>query len=511
MPLTGLPRAGLAPTDRINHMSLKLPPLLERIQAILADLDRPVYLVGGAVRDMLLDETSHDLDFATPEEAIRLAFKVADALDLPAYALDEARDTGRVVVPDPGTTLDFARFRGATLEADLRDRDFTVNAIALPLEALPTVTLIDPTNGRHDLKIGLIRQTHPHAVERDPIRALRAFRLAGQLGFDIEAETRASVRAAGPSLSRVSVERIRDEWLNILALSQPAGAIRMMQEFGLLATVLPELEVLADLIQPTPHTLPGLAHSVETLAWMAELQACLLGEVNPASRAGALATISTRLEPFRAGLERHLKRTLDGEISGWLTLRLAALLHDVGKAVCRSVDPDGSVHFYGHDREGARLAGARLRHLKLSNEVVHHVQAIVSGHMRPLHLSRGGPVTRRAVYRFFRDYDSAGLDIGLLTLADHLATYGGMGEVQAWDSLLAVVVRFFSDYFERHTDVVAPPKLVDGGRLMAELGLEPGPQIGHLLRLIQEAQATGEVDSVPEALDLARRMLADHG
>ncbi|MFQ5421637.1 MAG: hypothetical protein ACE5EY_14890, partial [Anaerolineae bacterium] len=143
---------------------LALSPLLERVRPLLQGQDRPIYLVGGAVRDALLGRVSHDLDFVTPQRAIRLAFHMADSLGVPAYALDKNRDTGRVVLANEKTTLDFARFRGDSLTADLQDRDFTINAIALPATAQTTHSLIDPCGGAADLQAKLIRQTHAQAI-----------------------------------------------------------------------------------------------------------------------------------------------------------------------------------------------------------------------------------------------------------------------------------------------------------------------------------------------------------
>ncbi|MCB9422505.1 MAG: hypothetical protein H6667_22075 [Ardenticatenaceae bacterium] len=146
--------------EEANGESLTLSPLLERLRPFLIQQDRPVYLVGGAVRDALLNRVSHDLDFVVPHRAIQMAFKTANSLSVPAYVLDQERDTGRVVLAEEGTTLDFACFRGVSLEADLRDRDFTINAMALPATAVTRASLIDPCNGAADLQARLIRQTH---------------------------------------------------------------------------------------------------------------------------------------------------------------------------------------------------------------------------------------------------------------------------------------------------------------------------------------------------------------
>ncbi|MCP4357472.1 MAG: CCA tRNA nucleotidyltransferase, partial [Chloroflexi bacterium] len=164
---------------------LTLPDLLTGIQPLLAQETQPVYLVGGAVRDALLGRTSQDLDFVTPHDAIKLAFRMANALRVPAYVLDRERDVGRVVLSQAYTYLDFTRFRGPDLEADLYDRDFTINAIALPATAQTENSLIDPTGGQADLQQGIIRHVHKQTLLDDPVRTLRALRLAVSLDFKL--------------------------------------------------------------------------------------------------------------------------------------------------------------------------------------------------------------------------------------------------------------------------------------------------------------------------------------
>jgi putative nucleotidyltransferase with HDIG domain len=206
-------------------------------------------------------------------------------------------------------------------------------------------------------------------------------------------------------------------------------------------------------------------------------------------------------------LTAHLERDVDGGLDGRTLLRLGALFHDAGKAETQTIEANGRIRFLGHDKVGARLAARRLRRLSLSNEAVHHVQRIVAGHMRPLLLvqAQGDRPTRRAVYRFFRDIGSAGLDIGLLALADHLATHRGATDDTQWTDLLSLVTELYHHYFERQSETVSPLLLLDGRELMAALRLEPGPEVGRLLRLIEEAQAAGEVTTPEEAIQFAQR------
>ena len=179
----------------------------------------------------------------------------------------------------------------------------------------------------------------------------------------------------------------------------------------------------------------------------------------------------------------------------------------MGKPDTQSVEPDGRIRFLGHDKVGAAMTLRRLHQLMLSNKASDHVRHIVSGHMRPLLLrqAQGDTPGRRAIYRFFRETHSAGLDIGLLSLADHLATYDGPGDETQWESLVLLVTRLLGTYFDAYTETIAPLPLVNGRDLITELQIPPGPEIGRLLRLIEEAQASGQLNTREEAIYFARQ------
>ncbi len=482
---------------------LVLPPLLERLRPLLAQSSQPVYLVGGAVRDALLGRYTNDLDFALPQGAVKLAFRIGDALGEPAYALDRERDTGRVALPGRETYLDFSRFRGPDLPADLRERDFSVNAMALPATAVTRAALIDPFGGQQDLQNGRIRLVNDHALQDDPARALRAVRLAAALRFALTPETETAARQAASLLSAVSAERIRDELVKMLATDAPDQAVRQMETLGLLPAVLPEIAALAGAAQPPPHHEPALAHTISALHWLKLVEDCL-EEERPS--APELAAAQEMLAPYAEPLRAHLARPVEGGLNGRILLRLGALFHDVGKKETQTIEDDGRIRFLGRDKAGEQIAASRLRRLRLSGKAVKYVGRIVYGHMRPLLLANTGrPVSRRAVFRFFRDMGEVGLDVCLLSLADCLAMYGGVGDEAAWERLLGATAVLLRHYFEEHDKSVAPTPLVNGHTLIRELNLRPGPEIGRLLRLIQEAQAAGDVATAAEALALARQ------
>lgn len=471
--------------------------------------------VGGAVRDALLGRPIHDWDFAVERDALGLARAVADVLGGDFYPLDAERDTGRVILKTESGArleLDFAVLRGATLEADLAARDFTVNALAVDEANAP----VDPTGGLADLEARRVRATGERAFHDDPLRLLRAVRVEAELGFAIEPQTAAWIRRDAPLLAQPSAERLRDEFVRLLALPGAAASVQRLDEFGLLVHVIPELEPLKGVEQSPPHALDVWQHTLETVDTLEGILAVACsGDFGRSSRmdapTAAWGDLARALRQFAGDLCTHLAVEVSGGRDRALLLKLAALLHDVGKPQTRSQDEDGRIHFYNHELVGAQITTSLMRRLRFSQDEVERVRVLVGQHLRPAFLAQGGPLTRRAIYRYFRATSCAGVDVVLLALADYVAIWGPRLEEACWARLLEVAEMLLAHWFERYEETVEPPPLLTGGELMAALGLEPGPQIGRLLRALQEAQAAGEVRTRGEALTLAERIVEGKG
>lgn len=485
--------------------------LLGRVAAWLREQNIEAYLVGGSVRDVLLGRPAHavhDLDFAVPAGGLALARRLANQLGGAFFPLDAERDTGRVVLAEADGRrfyLDFACWRGNSLHADLADRDFTINAMALDV-AQERPVVIDPFGGRADLSAGLVRAVTDRAFVDDPARTLRAVRLEAALGFRIEPHTEALLRQAIPRLDRVSRERVCDELDRILAAPGAAGHVRRLDDLGLLAAILPEVVALQGVTQPPPHCADVYQHTLLVLEALEGLFAWLWPDAGYAPLAEATQGLE-RLAPWRETLRLHLSRPASGDRARATLLKLAALLHDAGKPETRSQDETGRVRFFGHEQKGAAIAARALRRLRFSSQEVALVREIVAYHLRPLHLSRAEATTRRAVYRFFRDAEEAGVDVVWLGLADCLGTRGDAFDPAEWQRLLGVAATLLEGYFQRRQEVVSPPRLIGGRDLMAEFGLSPGPRLGELLERVREAQAEGRVASREEALTLVRHIL----
>ena len=471
-----------------------------QIIAWLAGQELQVYLVGGCVRDRLLGRPVYDLDVAVAGDGLRLARRLANRFGGAYYPLDEVRQTGRAIVDDrrgEHLVVDVARLRGQDLAADLADRDFCLNALAANVRAPEEI--IDLHGGLDDLRAKIIRPVSEASIRNDPLRALRAIRLAAGLGFALAPETEQVIRRDGVAIASPAVagERTRDELVRLLDLPDSAGSLARMEDLGLLTIIFPELEPLRRLPQSPPHHLDVLPHSLKTVECLEQTLAAL-GQDSTGQELEILG-------PFAARLRTHFARMTSETRPRLATLKLAALLHDVGKAEAYSVEEapnQGRIRNTGHDQIGADLVEEALRRLKLSAGEVRLGKAIVRHHLRPLLLAGQESVSPRAVYRFYRDCEQAGVDVLIHGLADHLATYA-LGEGNdAWLHLLSLVARMLGDYWERPAERVSPPELLNGHDLLERFGLKPGPQIGELLEAVREAQVSEQVRTREEALAL---------
>jgi putative nucleotidyltransferase with HDIG domain len=458
-------------------------PQVELLRAVLRAAPKraaPV-LVGGAVRDALLGRgPAVDLDVAIAGGAVDLARRLAGALGLAFVLLDAERGAARVVAP--GHRIDLADFRAPTLAGDLAARDFTVNALAVPLRPLlhrGRAPIDDPVGGLGDLSAGRLRLAGPGVLADDPVRVLRGVRLAVSLGFRLTPATRAAIRSAAPTIASVSAERVREEILALLAAPATARALRLADRLGVLSAVFPEVEPMRRTLQPEPHRFDVLEHSLRAVDACDRLLA----------RLSALA-------PFGGDLAAHVAEPLGGGIARRHVIKLATLLHDVSKPETRRT-VGGRVRFFEHDVIGAARARAIGERLRLPQAATAVLERLVRHHLRPMHLGAAGALTPRARYRFFRDLGSEARDLLLLVLADASAVRGE-SPFRLWPRM--PLVRELMAGWEDQREAFRREPLLRGGDVMARFALPPGPEVGRLLARAREAQDLGLVETREEAL-----------
>ena len=465
----------------------RFPGALREVIGLLSVEDRddaPAWLVGGAVRDVFEGETPTELDLAVSAGALAWGRRLADRLGAAYIVLDQARGVCRLAGP---VQIDLADFRAPTIEADLGARDFTVNALAVPLRALATrgrAPAIDPTGGLADLAARRVRLCAPGALADDPVRILRAVRLALRPGWRLDADVAPAARAAAPALAGVAAERVRDELGAMLEGPRAGQGLRLLDDLGALAVLLPESRAMRATAQPEPHHFDVWEHSLRTVE-------------------GADAVLAAPAADFAPDLLAHLAEDLGDGLTRRSTLKLAALLHDVAKPETRT-ETGGRVRFIGHDVIGAARALAVAERLRLSRRAAAVVERLVRHHLRPMHLAQAGEITRRARHRFFRDLDAEWPDLLLLALVDAAALRGDP-PLDLWSDARGEVLRALMSGAAEEQALAAVPPLLRGEDVMAAFGLPPGPEVGRRLARAREAQALGLVTTREEALaELAR-------
>lgn len=441
-----------------------------------------VYLVGGSVRDLLAGRQPADFDLAVDGDIRWIAGQIAaktggTVVDLGKKGFEVLR------VASPGTMIDLTPIDGPGIEADLQRRDFTVNAMAWDIGSRQ---LVDCTGGRADMEQRTIRMVSSTALEEDPARLVRAFRLAASLGFSIDSETRAAIARHHRLVAGVAAERIWAELEKLLASDRSAAHIRDMAESGLLISIFPELAPTIGCGQNRHHAFDVFEHSLQAYTHLERLIVAF------GSRYPELADVAEKQNPAR-----HAP-----------ILKYACLLHDVGKPATRRVDAAGQVHFYGHAGKSADIAAGVSERLRLSRDQRRTADAIIRHHIRPLFLylaSDNGTLGRRGMIRFFNRCGDLTLPIVVHTMADIMAK----GPVL--DGRNEGFIRFCSELLNAYRDFctnrTALPPLIDGHDLMDIFGLAPSPLIGHILKQVHERRLSGELANRDRALAWVRMYL----
>jgi len=445
------------------------------------------WIVGGAVRDAALGREVTDLDLAVAGDPAAVAKAIAKEGGGHAFELSTEFGTWRVLGADRSQQIDVTALRGETIEADLAARDFTIGAVAVPL---PGGEPLDPYGGLSDLAGGFLRAVGEASFSLDPLRLLRAARLAGELELAIDAQTVSLARAEAARASEPAGERQLAELRRLIGGPDPLRGLALLDELGLTAIVLPELEALRGVGQGPNHHLDVHGHTLTVLEHTLEVEADL--ERFAGGRAGEVAEL--------------LGERLADEMTRRTALRFGALLHDVGKPATRG-ERGGYVTFIGHDREGAELVGALCARLRASRRLTDHLRALTLHHLRLGFLVHEAPLTARRVHEYLRATEPVAADVTLLTVADRLSARGSgpFATKEAIDAHLVLARQMLAAALDWR--LYGPPApLLRGDELAAELGIEAGPELGELLAELEAAQFAGEVRTRAEAVERARRV-----
>ena len=472
-------------------------------------------LIGGGLSDCNDGPGPHDLDIAVPPSVPsveELGHDLARHLGGKCQPHNLARNVFQVTFRGPpdsefgSLVVDLVKYAGS-IEEDMDRRDFTVNAMALPLDHPCLLSddtddwpvpagrwvddLIDPFGGRQDIARRHIRMVNEEVFLSDPGRLLRAVRLAGQLKFMLEPETARRIRQDAPQLDNVAPERVRDEFMAILSREGARGQLEVLDRLDLLCRIIPELELTKGVDQPSAHYWNVWDHNLHTVEYAEHITG---GHQNSAIYSMA---------PWNAETEAYFAEEVGDGFSRRTVLKLAGLLHDIAKPQTKGPDKTGRIRFLGHSELGAEMVTDRLTRLRFSSRTVSMVARMVEHHLRPSQLRHGDEdPTPRAMHRYYRDVGDVAVDTIYLAMADYLAAKGPEVVADRWASH----ARMLADLLQAGREQAparGPQRLVTGHDLMQRLNLAPGPRIGSLLEQIDEARAAGEIGTREEALALA--------
>jgi poly(A) polymerase len=447
-----------------------------------------LYLVGGAVRDHILQRTPKDIDLMCrdPEDFVKRLGTFHGAAVVPFVGKAETRCFRVVNRSQPDDFLDIVGMQGGSVEADLGRRDFTINAMAMKVSPGGSPgELVDLFGGLRDLHHRCIRATGPEVFVSDPLRIIRAIRFAAQLGFTIEATTIDRMQSAAVRLTGVAGERVARELFLILEQPSCTLHLRVLDEIGALEAVFPEIGPMKGCAQNEHHHLDVWGHSVAAIENCEDI----------------LEAAEDRLGSSADQVKQNL-----GQNNRLALLKLAALLHDSGKPAARSVEPaDGKVVFHGHEKVSTAFADAVADRLKLATRDREFFQTLVANHMHAIELSQP-QVKMKTLLRWFRRLGENMVPLIILSMADTLATLGPASSPAERERHMCWACNAISLYYTNIRERLAAPPLI-GGRDLLEMGVPPGPVLGRILHAAREAQDEKLVNSREEALALVKAMV----
>ncbi len=473
--------------------ALKKIPYLGTLCRLSRKSNIKVWLVGGFLRDIFLkrDREFLDFDFCVEKKILSFVHIFKRYSKAKIVVLDEKQKSYRLVIKRDKKiyTYDFTQLRGKNLEEDLSLRDFIMNTLALEINILPRIEVIDLLGARFDLFRRRIRVVNERVIKDDPLRILRAFSFSANYNFKIEKRTEKILAKYRKLLKKVSGERINEELFKILSVLYSYPIIKKMSELFILDEIIPYVKEQRNVFQGAYHHLDVWGHSLEALLRFEIL-------------------FKKRLSKDKRFIE-YLYTSLTSKHRLIDIIKLACLLHDVGKPFAKRVKNKKTI-FHTHEKIGAELMEKIYQRLKLSFKEKEVLKHLIFWHLRPGYLADQEYPSKRAVYRFFRDAGDEGVAVILLSLADWRATRGPLTDSKKRRRHERIMLKLI-DYYFKEKQKKPLPKLVDGFDIMRKFKLKPSPLIGEILKRIKEEQALGKITTKLDAYSLAQAIIKKRG
>ena len=456
--------------------------ILKTITPFFKEQAESCYIVGGFLRDCLLNRESCDVDIVVPQNtAESTAKRLADFINGYFVELDNVNNIYRVVFEDKINYVDIADCTGSCIEEDLKRRDFTINAIAYDLKKQK---LIDINSGLEDLKKGIIREISEFNITNDPIRILRAFRFQSELGFNFSDELKEIIKKHCLLIKNPAKERVNTELIKLFDGKYADGTLTDMENFGILEQVFPFVKDLKKVPPNSHHHLGLLEHSIETVK-----------------------QVQLYYENAVADVKSHLDETLFAGHKRIAYLKLGAFLHDTGKPSVWTIDTQTGRHrFIMHDSEGAKIIEPYLKDLKFSKKQISYLQKIIKNHIYPAGVVTSDETSEKAYLRFYRKMGDETIDLIAIAYADRMSALGPEITQEMINKNINGLDKLLNGYLKQKTELKPLPKLLDGKEIMQILNIPQSKELGKIIEKLKEAQISSDVITKEDAINFIKNL-----
>ena len=450
---------------------------------IASFFDNEIYLVGGAVRDILLGKETVDRDLIiTDEDAKDFSLKAAEFLGGKFIPLDEENKIYRIVLQDKINYLDITNPVENSLENDIFRRDLRVNAIAVNIK---TGEIYDPANGIKDIENKILNSIREENFTDDPLRLLRIFRFHSILGFKISDELIQIAKKHSNMLQKSAKERVEYELMKLFGGEWAHSALLKLDECNLLEYIFPFVKELKQVPPNAHHHLDLFNHSIETVK--------------------QIQLLYNNADEYT---KSHLNKVDFGGFSRLAHLKLAGFMHDIGKFSTWTIEEDTKRHrFFKHEDAGSKLAPAYLKKLMFSNKQIDYIKIIIKNHMYPSMVVSAPELSDKVMMRYVRKMEENAIDAIIIAKADRLSALGPEVTEQMVQENLSSLDKLLKFYIDAQETIKPLPKLLDGNELMKKFNMAPSPALGEILNKLHDAQINGDVNTKEEALKFVESII----
>jgi tRNA nucleotidyltransferase/poly(A) polymerase len=452
--------------------------IIKTIKPFIKEQNEHAYIVGGFLRDCMLNKESCDVDIVVAKGHAKVfSTKLADYIKGYFVELDTINNIYRVVFADKENYVDIADCTADTIENDLKRRDFTINALAFDML---NEELIDVVNAKQDLKNGIIREISKENMLDDSIRILRAFRFHSQLGFVFSEDLKNIIKEHAQEIRKPAKERVNTELIKLFGGKNAHDTIRLLDMYKILEILIPEVLEIKKVPPNNHHHLDLFNHSIETLK-----------------------QVQLFYEQSQDWVKEHLDENF-GVAKRIGYLKFATFLHDIGKPSTWQIDDTGRHRFIMHDSVGAKIVVPRLKDLKFSKKQIAYVQKIIKYHMYPAFIVTAEEATEKTFLRFFRKIENDCIDLIAIAHADRLSTKGPDITEKMINDNINGLKNLLNEYKTQKESLKPLPKLLDGVEIMELLDIKPSQTLGNIIKQLKEAQMSLEVNTKEEAISFVK-------